>query len=290
MPVLTYGRSPDLPALFAKAVVTGRFGGGAVPPTTAQRRGVAVDLDHLVDYAHLLGFTVGSALPVTYPHVLAFPLQVALMARRDFPFPLVGLVHVENVVTWTRPLAPTEPLDLAVSAGNLRPHRRGRLVDLVAEVSVAGEPVWRGVSSYLARGEGDPTAPTGDEPDPTAVAAVAARPDGARWRFGEDAGRRYGAVSGDVNPIHLHALTARPLGFPSAIAHGMATYGRVVASLGRLVPPAGTSHVWFRRPVRLPSTTLLKAAPDGSLAVLLSARPGSDGAPVEHLVVATTPA
>ena len=70
----------------------------------------------------------------------------------------------------------------------------------------------------------------------------------------------------------------------------MFTYGRVVASLGRLVPQAGTSHVWFRQPVRLPSRTRLRTAPDGSLAVLQSAEPGRDGTPREHLVVATTPA
>lgn len=278
---LTFDGSPDLRPLFAKALVNGRFPARDLPDAVAERSGVAVDLDHVVDYARVCGFTVGSTLPMPYPHVLAFPLQVALMSRREFPFPLVGLVHVENTITWTRPLLPDDVLDLRVSASGLRPHRRGRLVDLVSEVSVAGEPVWTGVSTYLARGQGDESAPSAEPPDVSELARTAA---GATWRLDEGTGRRYAAVSGDVNPIHLHALTARALGFPSAIAHGMYTYARTMAALGPLVPAAGTSRVWFRKPVRLPSTVLLRVASGGRTAVVVPAR--GDGV---HLVVETHP-
>ena len=280
--VLTFDGSPDLRPMFVKAVVNGRFPATGLPEVTAERRGVVVDVDHVVDYARVCGFSVGSALPMPYPHVLAFPLQVALMSRREFPFPLVGLVHIENAIRWTRPLLPTDVLDLRVSATNLRPHRRGRLVDLVSAVEVDGEPVWTGVSTYLARGRGDDSAPTSEPPDVSALTLIAG---GATWRLGEDTGRRYAAVSGDVNPIHLHALTAKALGFPSAIAHGMFTYAKVVAALGPRVPAAGTSQGWFRKPVTLPSTVLLKVAAGGQLAAVLP-RSGSG----EHVVVETTPA
>lgn len=70
--------------------------------------------------------------------------------------PLVGLVHVGNVVTWTRALVPTDVLDLRVTATAVRPHRLGRVVDLVSEVMVDGEAVWTGVSTYLARGRATP--------------------------------------------------------------------------------------------------------------------------------------
>lgn len=41
------------------------------------------------------------------------------------------------------------------------------------------------------------------------------------WSLASDLGRRYARVSGDINPIHLHALSARAFGFRRAIAHGM---------------------------------------------------------------------
>ena len=50
----------------------------------------------------------------------------------------------------------------------------------------------------------------------------------------------------------MHALTARAMGFPKAIAHGMWTSARVLGALGRSVNGPSTSHVWFKKPVLLP--------------------------------------
>jgi hypothetical protein len=151
----------------------------------------------------------------------------------------------------------------------------------VAEVSSGGVVVWRGISIYLARGGGDEHAEADSPPDVSNLSRRAV----VQLRFGEDAGRRYASVSGDVNPIHLHALSARTLGFDRAIAHGMFSYARVLASLGARVPAAGSSTVWFRKAVKLPSTTRLAVSEDARLAALVPAK--GDG---EHLVVAVTPA
>ncbi len=282
---LRFDRAPGLAGIFARAVVGGRVRGQEsrreLPDVTAEQLGVRLEPDPVVDYSHVCGFSVGTAVPVTYPHVLGFPLQAALMSRPDFPLPLVGLVHLVNSLRWSGPLRVGDRLDLRVHATGLRGHRRGRLVDLVTEGFASGvtggPPVWRGVSTYLARGAGDEHAV---EAPPPSVEALRRIGGGVRWRIDEGAGRRYAAVSGDVNPIHLHALTARALGFDRAIAHGMFTYARVLGALGAAVPSSGTSTVWFRQPVTLPSTVLLKVAPDHRLAAVLPAK--GDG---EHLVV-----
>ncbi len=185
--VLSFEQSPDLRPIFVKALLNGRCTAKMLPETVAERRGVVVDLGHVVDYACVCGFTVGSSLPLTYVHVLAFPLQVALMSRRDFPVALVGLVHVQNTLTWTRPIGPADVLDLRVSAMSMRSHRQGRLIDLVNEVTVDGEPVWTAVSTYLARGRGDNSAPTAEASDTSDLAGLAG---GATWRLPEDTGRR----------------------------------------------------------------------------------------------------
>ena len=272
---LRFETAPDLKRLYAAAAANGRFGGSSVPDVVAERRVVRVDPVAVADYAHLCGFGLGAHPPVTWAHLLGFPLQAAVMSRRDFPVTMVGLVHVENRITWTRPLEYGESLDVRVHAADLRPHRRGRLVDLVAEVTSGDEVVWRGVSTYLARGHDDESLASDGPPDVDGLASRAV----VRLRFAEDAGRRYASVSGDVNPIHLHALSARAFGFDRAIVHGMFSYARVLASLGARVPAAGSSTVWFRKPVKLPSTTMLAVSDDSRLAVLVPAK-GSG----EHLV------
>jgi acyl dehydratase len=88
-------------------------------------------------------------------------------------------------------------------------------------------------------------------------------PASAEWRLGGDLGRRYAAVSGDRNPIHMHSLTAKPLGFPAAIAHGMWTKARALAALEARLPDAFTVDVRFRRPILLPAKVEFATADDG---------------------------
>jgi hypothetical protein len=74
-------------------------------------------------------------------------------------------------------------------------HRSGATVDLCASATVDGEEVWRGRSTYLARGA---KAPEGAPESDTTVTVGDTRPV-ATWRVPDDAGRRYAKVFGDVN-------------------------------------------------------------------------------------------
>lgn len=279
---ITLESAPDLRRIYATAVLKRGNAHGALPDVRVSLAGIRIDVDALAAYAHLCRFPLGTSLPVTYPHLLAFPLQMAVMSGDRFPLPLLGLVHIENRIAVSRPLALDERLDLSVWAESLRPHRRGRQVDLVSEASVAGQVAWRGVSTYLARGTEHPEA---ERSDPPSLEPLEAVPTGPTWRFGESTGREYAAVSGDWNPIHVHALTARPLGFPTAIAHGMYSYARVMADLGPRLPESGlTSRVWFRKPVALPSTVRLRAAftPTRTLSLLEAVKGDAEHAVVEN--------
>src|SRR5690606_3930770 len=75
----------------------------------------------------------------------------------------------------------------------------------------------------------------------------------AIWRIPADIGRRYAAVSGDRNPIHLYPATAKLLGFPKAIAHGMWTKAHSLAAFEGRLPDAFELDVRFKLPVLLPA-------------------------------------
>ncbi|GAA2731036.1 MaoC/PaaZ C-terminal domain-containing protein [Pedococcus aerophilus] len=270
--------APALGPLFARAAVTQRGRGGDLPGHGLRLAGVEVDRAHLLDYQHLCRFAGGDVLPHTYPHVIGFPLQVALMADRSFPLPLPGLVHLENRITVHRRLTADDRIDLTVHSADLRPHPKGTLVDLVTEVDVAGERVWEGRSTYLRRGHGAAGAPA-----PVTGPAVPDGPPAGVLRLPEGLGRAYAAVSGDVNPIHLHAVTAKAMGFPRAIAHGMWTAARTLAVVGPVTSGPSTSTVWFRKPVLLPSTVEL--AVDDSADVLVAGLRSGRETVREHLVL-----
>ncbi len=244
---------PSMAKLFAQAAFTARGRGGDLPDTHLARVAVEVDPAQVADYARVCRFPLADTLPPTFPHVLTFPLQVALMADRSFPLSLPGLVHVRNRVDVVRAIGAEEKLDLEVWAADFATHRSGATVDLVASVRSRGDEVWRGRSTYLARGASAPDGAPASDVD-VAIGEVS---DAAVWRVPDDAGRRYAGVSGDVNPIHLSGLTAKAFGFKRAIAHGMWVKARALAALSGRLPSAFTVDVAFKKPLYLPSTVVL---------------------------------
>jgi acyl dehydratase len=274
--------APNMARLFAKAALTARGRGGDLPDTRLARTGVEVDPVELAAYARVCGFGLGNTLPVTYPHVVAFPLQLALMSDRAFPLALPGFVHVRNRIERLRLIGADEQLDLEVWAERLATHRAGATVDLRASVTVGGEEVWRERSTYLSRGA---KAPDGAPESAVEVGIGEVRPV-ATWRVPDDAGRRYAAVSGDVNPIHLSGLTAKAFGFKRAIAHGMWVKARALAALSGRLPDAVVADVGFRKPLFLPSTVTLSTAEAGG-GWDFAVRNASTGA--EHLVGTARP-
>ena len=96
------------------------------------------------------------------------------------------------------------------------------------------------------------------------AASVSSWPVIHRWRLDAAAGRRYAALSGDYNPIHLWGWSAKLFGFSKPIIQGMETVARCEAALARLV---GAAHekpwqmsVRFIKPVSLPAQAVLHAS------------------------------
>jgi acyl dehydratase len=248
LPLYARAAAPLIPLASRLPFVAGR--GKEMPDLELVQREVAVDPGHLAEYARVCAFTLRDTLPPTYPHVLAFPLHMALMTDGSFPFGAVGLVHLENAITQLRPIGVGERLELRVRPTAIEPHAKGRTFSLVTEVRAGGDLAWQSTSTMLRRGgvaEGSAPSPTGGEPGHDV-------PRSAEWRLPGDLGRRYAGVSGDRNPIHLHPLSARLFGFPRAIAHGMWTKARCLAALEPRLEDSFTAHVAFRRPLLLPAT------------------------------------
>jgi hypothetical protein len=240
--------TPSLATLYPKALLGGvlrKQSGSDLPDTELVRTGIVVDPAHLAAYNTVCGFRLSDELPATYPHMLAFPLQMALMTEQGFPFPLLGMVHVANRITQHRALRLGEPLTIRVRAENLRPHEKGRQFDVISEAQAGDETVWTDVSTYLRRdSSGSGSSARREQLAPPTPDAI--------WRVPGDIGRRYAEVSGDRNPIHLHPLTARLFGFPKAIAHGMWTKAHALSAFEGRLPEAFTVDVRFKQPVLLP--------------------------------------
>jgi len=244
LPLMVKAALPALPGVGSLPGVR-RTGGSDLPNVGVRRNGVGIDAANVSAYSQVCGFPRKDSLPLTYLHMLAFPLHMTVMTDRDFPFPAMGTVHLENTITQHRRVTTRDTFDVVVWAEALRAHPKGRVFDLRTEISTGGETVWGEVSTYLRRGSGDDNAPSGTELTPPTDGGV-------DWRLPGDLGRRYASVSGDRNPIHLYGATAKAFGFPRQIAHGMWSKGRCVAAIENRLPEAVRVDVAFKTPILLP--------------------------------------
>jgi hypothetical protein len=236
--------------------------GGEVPRIEARLAKVQVDRKHLAAYSEICGAAAGATLPIAYPHILAMPLHLAMLGAEAFPVKLFGLVHVHNRIAMRQPLSADEPAEIRSWIEGHRETERGQEFDLHTEYVVAGEPLWDETCTFLARkrapagGAAKTTQSKGvDVPDAVAMKS-------SSFRAPAGLGRRYGFISGDVNPIHMSDITAKAFGFPRAIAHGMWSLGRLASDFEADQFDGGCElSVSFKLPIYMPAWLMLQRWP-----------------------------
>ncbi|MDF1820222.1 MAG: MaoC/PaaZ C-terminal domain-containing protein [Alcanivoracaceae bacterium] len=251
--------APSMLPLFAKAVLRAGVKPGKnpqLPAIGARLSDVMLDAKHLAAYRKVCGFNSTGTLPITYPHMHAHPLFMSLLLDDSFPFPAMGLVHVRNRITQFRPINEREQLDVECTFGALDKVDAGYEFSILTQVSTGGEHVWESESFMLFRtgggNKGKKKSPPPAEPESNT----------SEWKVPGDIGRRYGAVSGDRNPIHLYPFTAKLFGFKRQIAHGMWSKARCLAELEPEFPKQAFSvDVQFKLPLFIPAKVKFKQEP-----------------------------
>ncbi len=245
-------KSPSTLGLYFRAVTAkkaGKLQGKKLPEITASLKSVVANPGKLADYRKVCGFPVSGSLPVTFPHILAFPLHMEIMVNPAFPFPLLGLVHVRNEITQHSAIGNMEEMDILCKLDGPVPVSKGLEFSFITTVKVGAKVEWESISTYLFRCKTDVEE---NKADKKADEFVAAAMD--YWDVPENIGRCYAKVSGDSNPIHLHTMSAKLLGFPKAIAHGMWTKAHALACLDEQLPKGPFKvSVAFKLPVFLPN-------------------------------------
>jgi len=233
----------------ATAKKSGRLQGDALPKVKVCLKNVTANPKKLASYRQVCGFPVSGSMPVTYPHILAFPLHMEILVNPLFPFPLLGLVHVRNDITQYRAIGNQEMLDIECELAGPHTVAKGLEFDIVTKVTAGGKVVWESVSTNLYRTKGNGDKKDGDKKEDTFSADHV-----DFWNVPENIGRRYAKVSGDTNLIHIHAFTAKMFGFPRAIAHGMWSKARALGALDAELPKGPFKvSVAFKLPVFLPN-------------------------------------
>lgn len=226
----------------------------SIPPLSVSVPGVLADAANVAAYRQVCGFVPSTDLPVTYPQVQAIALHLWLMTHREFPFALLGLVHLRNRTEQYQPLPETGRYEIRASLGPGRRIPGGLIFDLMTEhLDATGTVLSKSVTTPLVRLKTD--RPRSKMPE----AKLAPMDVLESFAVPANTGRRYARVSSDINPIHLSAITARLFGFNQAIAHGMWSVARCVAGLEReRQQPTKAVTVQYRAPLLLPAEVSLQ--------------------------------
>lgn len=234
---------------------SGRPSASDIPELRAGITGVRTDTPGLRDYRRVCGFSASSHCPITWPHILAFPLHIRLLTDPAFPLPLLGLVHLRNRIDQHRAIGQGETLELEAYLANAVDTERGIEFDIVTEARAAGRTIWTENSTILFR---QPVR-DGEKKAASAPAAPEMLSGQVNIQAPGNIGLRYGRVSGDMNPIHLHAWSAKAFGFPRAIAHGMWSKAQCIAQLeeNEGLLEGATVEAQFKKPLFLPGTAIL---------------------------------
>jgi acyl dehydratase len=235
-----------------------RLASGKIPRIAAALTEFRIDRRKLARYREVCGEPAAAHLPIAFPHIVATPLHLAMLASDAFPLNLFGVVHVRNRIVQKRPLHVDDTGEIQAYIEPDGVTLRGQELRLQTDIRVGGETIWAETSTLLCRMAEQPKlsdAPARDFPQPprenlrTEALSVPAA-----------TGRRYARVSGDFNPIHMTDFLARMFGFKRAIAHGMWTLGRCAAAIGSsaFAMPC-TLDVAFKLPISFPADLALES-------------------------------
>jgi acyl dehydratase len=271
---LSFGSQPSILPSYAR-ILFGRKqpvvpDGFKIPRLEAELKSYRPRRSRVEAYRAVCGGMPSDYLPAAYPHVIATPIQLALLSSLAFPVRLMGLVHLRNHIEHYRPIHVDETLALRTHVDGRRDTDRGQEFDVHTTVLSDGKPAWYEVCVFMARRlERDTSKPFGARisagegvPAPDAEAVQPSGPDSIvkhSLTADKGVGWRYARTSSDYNPIHLWDFGARMFGFNQAIAHGMWSMARSLSAM-----PAGTFDapcrvdVVFKRPVSIPAPLTLE--------------------------------
>lgn len=246
---------PALPTMLLRSLPTMLFRKGTVQePIDIELNFLAPAIDRVQLAKYCQAFThFKSPVPLTYFYLLAQRAHLAAMLSPEFPWPILGMVHVANTMKYHHAPEFGKPLQLRVqiemparasTRKRIRPVYRVNfyqaqqlLVECISTYQVgAGEPPVRGRRREV---------PAPELPGFSVTNL---------WQLDSQLGRSYANLSGDYNPIHLHPWLSRWFGFSRPIIHGMYSVARAQADVEMVLQaPVIAMDIAFRRPLILPA-------------------------------------
>lgn len=230
---------------------------------------------HLEDFHRIVNWPTQLTERVhpCYFHLYAFPQHLKLMLDKQFPFSLLGIVHLRNRIEQQCEIDTQAPFSVSSQYGDIVDHAKGLSFSIKSKVEVDAKVVWQSESWFLVRypksnqkkseisveidkdkrvesEKGNSSTNNYKNPHQEYTGS-------SPWHFSGKTARKYARISGDYNPIHLYGITAKLFGFKQPIAHGMWSKAWCVSAVAEFIQPKVTVEAKFAQPLMLPNRATL---------------------------------
>ena len=258
--VVEIKKCPSMGFVFLKAFLLAPFRSSTIADDAIVKKTRIIlknylpDKDLISNYRQVCAFSEDrtDTIPISYLQSLFIGLLGKFITSPFFPINPLGLIHIFQSFEQKRPVTTDEILDLACTLDSIKKTGKGIETSFTLEVWSQGKLVWQGISVFFTRSPVKKKK-TAEKKDETFLEKK------ETIRVPAGTGRRYANVSGDYNPHHLYTVLAKLFGFKRAIAHGMWSLARVVASLDRAfgIHDSAFVEASFKLPIFMPATTCL---------------------------------
>ena len=267
-------KQPFIPLLYAKAVLNSILKTAtntwSTRPFTQQYSvsGQSIDSNNLQRYIQCCRYRNTDYVPVTYPFVMAFPLLMKLMTSAQFPISILGLIHYKNAITQHSPINKSAIVTIICRVSNDIKADKGRFIETHIDIFVDGQLMWECTSTFLQKSRRKQTKRHSEDsedyenkPSPNNLFDSPTMETISALKFNHFDALKYAYISKDSNPIHLHYIPAKLMGFKSTIMHGMLAKARVLAQLETFIDIQHISiDVQFKSAIFLPAQVCLNVA------------------------------
>ncbi|HKK99225.1 MAG TPA: MaoC/PaaZ C-terminal domain-containing protein [Desulfotignum sp.] len=252
---------PLMPAVFCRLLALSLVRKPALPAGARVCRAKLLlpkfvpDSDRVDRYRRVCGFFQppgDNTIPPSCLQTLFIGMLGRYITSDFFPINPMGLIQTGQSFASHHPVGVNDLLDLSCTLQEMTRTPKGIVTRFCLEIHRETTLVWQGISTYLTRDPGRVPAKKMPAPDqPLRVQQTIHVP--------KNTGRKYARVSGDYNPHHLSAATARLIGFKQAIAHGMWSLARTLACLEETISLTHplTVDAAFKLPIYMPATLTL---------------------------------
>jgi len=151
---MRFERRPSTLAFMTRAILPspGLRKTGGFPPIHVSWARHRIDPQHLAAFVQLTGLRAEQNLPLLYPHVFSFPLQMVILTHPAHPIPIWNSLQIRNHLLQHRPIPVDAVLDLETRVTGQRILEKGAEVDLHTALRIRDELVWESLNTFYYRG------------------------------------------------------------------------------------------------------------------------------------------